>query len=225
MRLNIREKFAQIQFSLPKISRSKNKTITKKSSNKKEKIAILVIVFLGAGILSYTQLSNTDTNSSVNNNVINTSAEITKIANKSAQPQKEKDIQKISTAALGDNPFVSTDKYQNIEDMSQEKQEKLAKEAAKALPTIPNYTPQAYLPGVNNNSSLPPIPTFNVPAMPEKTGQIQGIMSDETGNKLAIVDGKIVKEGDALNGDTISQINNQGITFSNGNKISYNIAN
>lgn len=49
-------------------------------------------------------------------------------------------------------------------------------------------------------------------------------MSDENGNKIAIVDGKIVKTGDSLNGNTISNINNNGITFNNGSQISYNIA-
>ena len=39
-----------------------------------------------------------------------------------------------------------------------------------------------------------------------------------------VKEGQAVKEGDTLHGNTISKINNNGITFSNGNQISYNIA-
>ena len=125
----------------------------------------------------------------------------------------------IDLASL-ENPFVNKDSpiylANNPEKMVKNKIQNTN------LPAIPNY---------NQNGNLPPIPSFNQNNLPQvpainttPTSQIQGISSNEYGENIAIVDGQVVKEGDTLHGNTISKINNNGITFSNGNQISYNIA-
>lgn len=126
----------------------------------------------------------------------------------------------IDLASL-ENPFVNKDSPIYVSN-TPEKAEQMARIKNTNLPAIPNY---------NQNSNLPPIPSFNQNNLPQvaainkaSTSQIQGISSNEYGENIAIVDGKVVKEGDTLNGNTISKINNNGITFNNGNKIAYNIA-
>lgn len=125
----------------------------------------------------------------------------------------------IDLASL-ENPFVNKDSpiylANNPEKMVKTKIQNTN------LPAIPNY---------NKNGNLPQIPSFNqnnlpqIPAINTTTSsQIQGISSNEYGENIAIVDGQVVKEGDTLHGNTISKINNNGITFSNGNQIAYNIA-
>lgn len=224
MKLDIKDKFSK--FRLPKLrplkTKQKNEKPVKENKNtNKGKALLLAVIFIGTAVFTYTQLLGTDSSTDKADKVIKTSTEMTKMVNKSAlqKPKENVSFSDSNIALTSENPFVNVEKYQNVSDMSKSKQEKLAEENSKNLPAIPNYTPSAYLP----DTGLPAIPTFDIPNI--KTQKIQGIMSDENGNKLAIVDGKIIQEGDDLNGTTISKINNKGITFDNGNQISYNIAN
>lgn len=229
-------------------SRKKNKeklpTIESKSKGSKkeriEKIVIVTLVFLGGAVFSYTQFFDTFHKSAEIDTVIKSNgADITKAANKKVNTIDNNKSFSVSLAATN-NPFVLSDGYQNVADMSQQRQEKYAMEQQRAqnLPAIPSYgyngysapsgSPSVYFPG---GKTLPPIPSINNPNMPTASmpgspqSQIQGIMTDENGNQMAIVDGKFVTAGDKLNGSTISSINNDGILFNNGNKISYNMAN
>lgn len=197
-----------IQF-INKIKGKRHLRIDNSSNNKKEYIVLSLLLFIGCSLFTYTTLSlKEDTN-------LNASMDVTKASNKNAMMSLKDNSINTMTDSINltsfENPFVLVDDYQNINDMSESAQEKLAKNMmqSNSLPIIPNYN------GVTIESQKP---------VESKTSEIQGIMSDENGNKIAIVDGKIVKTGDSLNGNTISNINNNGITFNNGSQISYNIA-
>jgi hypothetical protein len=154
-----------------------------------------------------------------NNNKKNTTTKPNINTNAIAKNKQANNNNYIDLASL-ENPFVNKDSpiylANNPEKMVKNKIQNTN------LPAIPNY---------NQNGNLPPIPSFNQNNLPQvpainttPTSQIQGISSNEYGENIAIVDGQVVKEGDTLHGNTISKINNNGITFSNGNQISYNIA-
>lgn len=196
------------------------------SSNKKEYIVLSLLLFIGCSLFTYTTLSSKDTDTN-----LNASMDVTKASNKNAMMSLKDNSINTMTDSINltsfENPFVLVDNYQNINDMSESAQEKLAKNMmqSNSLPIIPNYNGVTSSGGGGQNTILPPIPYIEAQKPAEsKTSEIQGIMSDENGNKIAIVDGKIVKTGDSLNGNTISNINNNGITFNNGSQISYNIA-
>lgn len=233
----LKEKLGSLKKPKERIAIEENKSSKKE---KMEKIAIVTLVFLGGAIFSYTQLSNPFQKPADTNVIKTNGADITKAANKKVNAiENNKKSFSVSLASTN-NPFVLTDGYQNVNDMSQQRQEKYAMEQQRAqgLPAIPSYgyngysapsgSSNVYFPG---GKSLPPIPAVNNPNIPTANmpsapkSQIQGIMTDSSGNKMAIVDGQFVKAGDNLNGSTISSINNNGILFNNGNKISYNMAN
>lgn len=185
------------------------------SSDKIKAILLLILVFIGAVLFTYTSLTEKKENVDLNAGI-----QVTKASNKNANISQSKySLNKINLTGI-ENPFVLLDSYQNIDDMSESAQARLSNNTVKThnqnLPLIPNYENRSF-------SKLPPIPNTQTPSTP--TQQIQGIMSDEQGNKVAIIDGQVVKAGDNINGNTISSISNKGIAFTNGNKISYNIAN
>lgn len=90
------------------------------------------------------------------------------------------------------------------------------------LPSIPYYQYQNNYSRVDRNN-LPTIPGAGTAAPTIKPQRIEGILTNPDGKNAAIIDGKIVSEGDSLNGNSISRIDNGGITFDNGDKISYGI--
>lgn len=191
-------------------------------SSKKEYIILFFLIFIGCVIFTYTTLSPDKDKSN-----LNASMDVTKASNKNVKMSpKVNNISNINLTSF-ENPFVLIDNYQNVEDMSESAQARLAQNKSVTqsnLPIIPNYS------GVNsygqNNITLPDIPNLSTQSQNYNDNQtiIQGIMSDENNNKVAIVNGQVVKAGDSVNGNTISNISNSGITFNNGNKISYNIA-
>ena len=213
-----------IQF-INKIKGKRHLRIDNSSNNKKEYIVLSLLLFIGCSLFTYTTLSlKEDTN-------LNASMDVTKASNKNAMMSLKDNSINTMTDSINltsfENPFVLVDDYQNINDMSESAQEKLAKNMmqSNSLPITPNYNGVTSSGSGGQNTILPPIPYIESQKPVEsKTSEIQGIMSDENGNKIAIVDGKIVKTGDSLNGNTISNINNNGITFNNGSQISYNIA-
>ena len=169
-----------IQF-INKIKGKRHLRIDNSSNNKKEYIVLSLLLFIGCSLFTYTMMSLKD-------NSINTMTD------------------SINLTSF-ENPFVLVDDYQNINDMSESAQEKLAKNMmqSNSLPIIPNYNGVTSSGSGGQNTILPPIPYIESQKPVEsKTSEIQGIMSDENGNKIAIVDGKIVKTG--------------------GSQISYNIA-
>ena len=163
-------------------------------------ISLILLVFIGS-VTATLFFFNYDSNNNKKNTTTKPNINTNAIA-KNKQANNNKD----SPIYLANNPEkMVKNKIQNTN-----------------LPAIPNY---------NQNGNLPPIPSFNQNNLPQvpainttPTSQIQGISSNEYGENIAIVDGQVVKEGDTLHGNTISKINNNGITFSNGNQISYNIA-
>ena len=177
-------------------------------------IPLTLLVFIGS-VAATLFFFNYDSN----NNKKNTTTKPNINTNAIAKNKQANNNNYIDLASL-ENPFVNKDSpiylANNPDKMVKNKIQNTN------LPAIPNY---------NQNGNLPPIPSFNQNNLPQvpainttPTSQIQGISSNEYGENIAIVDGQVVKEGDTLHGNTISKINNNGITFSNGNQISYNIA-
>ena len=166
-------------------------------------ISLTLLVFIGS-VTATLFFFNYDSN----NNKKNTTTKPNINTNAIAKNKQANNNNYIDLASL-ENPFVNKDSpiylANNPEKMVKNKIQNTN------LPAIPNY---------NQNGNLPQVPAINT----TPTSQIQGISSNEYGENIAIVDGQVVKEGDTLHGNTISKINNNGITFSNGNQISYNIA-
>lgn len=210
------------------LNKTTKTNIIKKNKYDKIKIVILLFfIFISCVLFTYTTLKPSE------NDNLNVGIQITKAANKDVTRSKLNHYNNNLNLTSIENPFVSIDNYQNINDMSKSAQERLANlNLAKnnlkneSLPIIPNFngtykneeTSSIQLP-----TQLPTIPQFSATNNERKV--IQGIMADENGNKIAIVNGQVVKKGDTLDGAAISEINNNGITFNNGNKISYNFAN
>lgn len=92
----------------------------------------------------------------------------------------------------------------------------------KALPAIP--AGYRNFPQQNIQQPVPFMSVKSIPANKTDMG-ISGILTGSEGEKsIAIMaNGKIVSEGDNLNGKKISVINSQGIQFANGGSIAYEI--
>ena len=195
----------------------KNLSVKKPKSKMLLPIGILVGVFLlcavGTVYFSFFDVSGSDNNTNkIQNPKVNVAVK------KQKQTKIEPENEFINLAGL-ENPFVTKQSPIYVDNAPQ-KPGKAVNTANTNLPAIPNYNyPQG---------SLPPIPAisgdFSKMNFPQQNPQIQGISSNENGQNIAIVDGQVLKEGDKFNGSTISNINSNGITFSNGNQIAYNIA-
>lgn len=194
----------------------KNLSVSKKPKSKMLlPISILVGVFLlcAVGTVYFSYFDMPDSTNKIKNPKENVLA-----AKKQKQIKTEPENEIINLAGL-ENPFVTKESPIYVDNAPQ-KPEKKINTANTNLPAIPNYN--------YPSGALPPIPAISgdLPKknLPKQNPQIQGISSDENGQNIAIVDGKVLKEGDKFNGSTISNINSSGITFSNGNQIAYNIA-
>lgn len=220
--LNLIYKLKNKVINLNKNNKTIKTNVIKKNKYEKMKIVVLLFfIFIACVLFTYTTLESNKIDNS------NAGIQITKAANKDATKSKLDNYNNNLSLSSIENPFVLIDNYQNINDMSKSAQERLANLAKNnlknnELPIIPNFS-ENYKNGNTSSIQLPTIPQFSATNNEQKI--IQGIMSDENGNKMAIVNGQVVKKGDTLDGAAISEINNKGITFSNGNKISYNIAN
>ena len=127
-----------IQF-INKIKGKRHLRIDNSSNNKKEYIVLSLLLFIGCSLFTYTTLSlKEDTN-------LNASMDVTKASNKNAMMSLKDNSINTMTDSINltsfENPFVLVDDYQNINDMSESAQEKLAKNMmqSNSLPIIPNY--------------------------------------------------------------------------------------
>ena len=113
-----------IQF-INKIKGKRHLRIDNSSNNKKEYIVLSLLLFIGCSLFTYTTLSSKeDTN-------LNASMDVTKASNKNAMMSLKDNSINTMTDSINltsfENPFVLVDDYQNINDMSESAQEKLAK--------------------------------------------------------------------------------------------------
>lgn len=87
-----------------------------------------------------------------------------------------------------------------------------------SLPAIPAYQPRPNVGSIPIPGAPPSTPP--IPQAPNE-GKIQGVFVGESGKSMAIIDGKIVSEGDLYSDSRIAYIGGDGIKFDNGKTIQY----
>lgn len=105
-------------------------------------------------------------------------------------------------------------------------------ESAKESPAIASPSPNSSgnLPAIPAYQPSPKVESIPIPGMPPtmlpipqapNEGKIQGVFVGESGKNMAIIDGKIVSEGDFYSDGRIAYIGGDGIKFDNGKTIQY----
>lgn len=158
---------------------------------------------------------------------------------KQQQPVKQTTATAVSSAPThpGDIRIAASDdivfKQNPFVDMANQKNNQLpgtpsaaaAGNANMSLPAIPGGMPRPSvpsmpLPAIPGNSVSPNLPV--APSTPMRESTVQGILTGNDGNNMAIMgDGKVVTEGDTYNDNRITYIGGDGITFEDGHQIGY----
>ncbi len=146
-------------------------------------------------------------------NMANQNAQQPQPAPTSGKPQEpaktegeNKPIVLASASIFGENPFVE------MQVLSEEKRMEQS-----MLPAIPHNTP---VPAVSNIPIPPPPEGVAIPTPPgggSSAPTVTGFIESSNGDRIALMsDGKVVNEGDTLNGDQIAYIGGGSVQFDNG---------
>ena len=92
---------------------------------------------------------------------------------------------------------------------------------AGVLPAIPGSYPRPNLPAIPQAGSVP-APSTPPATVPQQSASVQGVLTGEDGNNMAIMsDGTVLSEGESYRDGRIAYIGGDGIHFDNGNTIPY----